>query len=217
MDTPHNIVQYVPSTPTLPLYQQYVPSYQKTQQNHVIRNSPPQMVSPSGSYEMNMHSDRQEYHQYKIPHTNTQGQLHKNVTSLSNQKISYMPATPTQYHYGHPYNTEQPRSYNPLQIQPHQQYEHDVMTSGLGGYWKKKENGEMTWCNANFDNVWQRDKRCGSLDRRKNKRVHKRISPNVDVKCATLSSMPIQHEPNRNITMQIPQVFSCLKILLNTL
>lgn len=151
------MIQYVPSTPTLPLYQQYVP-YSKSQ-NHVIRQSSPQMVSPSGSYEMNMHSDRQDYHQYKIPHSNTQGQLHKNISSLSNQKISYLPSTPTQYHYGNPYTPEQPRSYNPLQIQPHQQYEHDVMTSGLGGHWKKKENGEMTWCNANFENVWQRDKR----------------------------------------------------------
>lgn len=117
------------------------------------------MVSPSGSYDINIHNDRPVYYQYKVPHTNTL--LHKNVSNLGNQKISYMSTTTsTQDFYSNSYNNnEQMRFYNPLQIQPHQQYEHDVMTSGLGGYWKRKENGEMTWCNANFDNAWQRDKR----------------------------------------------------------
>ncbi|KAB0800800.1 hypothetical protein PPYR_06539 [Photinus pyralis] len=82
---------------------------------------------------------------------------------------------------------QQCRTLNPHQIQPHQQYEHDVMNVGLGGYWKRTESGESVWCNSTPNDTWQRDKRFGSLDRRRNKRLHKRTSPLVDQKCATIS------------------------------
>lgn len=46
------------------------------------------------------------------------------------------------------------------QIQPHQQYEHDVVNVGLGGYWKQTENGDVVWCSAtSYEDNWQRDKR----------------------------------------------------------
>lgn len=81
---------------------------------------------------------------------------------------------------------------NPHQIQPHQQYEHtNVITSGLGGCWRKNERGELVW-SAN-DLSWQRDKRFGSLDRRKNKRIVK-IPNNIDHKSATLGGMPSSQE-----------------------
>ncbi|XP_022900788.1 uncharacterized protein [Onthophagus taurus] len=151
--------------------------------------------SPSGSF----------YQDYYSKGLNTPPQIHKNLSNTvpKNQKLySYQNqyySTLGNYDQQHPYN-------NPLQIQPHQQYEHDVMPSGLGGYWKRKENGELIWChNSSFDNVWQRDKRCGSLDRRKNKRLHKRISPNVDPKSATLASVPIHSEATRPAMIPIAQ------------
>lgn len=75
-------------------------------------------------------------------------------------------------------------SRNPLQLQPHQQYEQSGMaTGGLGGYWKRSLNGELIWCNddqQNLNATWQRDKRFGSLDRRKNRRTQKKMSPSVE-------------------------------------
>lgn len=95
---------------------------------------------------------------------------------------------------------------NPHQIQPHQQYEH--MTSGLGGYWKRLESGETVWCNSSpIENAsWQRDKRFGSLDRRKNKRLHKRVSPSVDNKSATLATVPTYADHVRTTALKSPQV-----------
>lgn len=85
---------------------------------------------------------------------------------------------------------------NPHQIQPHQQYEHtNVITSGLGGCWKKNERGELVW-SAN-DMTWQRDKRFGSLDRRKNKRIVK-VPTNIDNKSVSSGGISSPQEPVLN-------------------
>ncbi|KAJ8955442.1 hypothetical protein NQ318_003541 [Aromia moschata] len=93
---------------------------------------------------------------------------------------------------------------NPHQIQPHQQYE--LMSgriSGLG----EVGNGELVWCNSNtIGTNWQGDKRFGSLDRRKNKRIHKRISPSVDPKFTMVASIPNYPEQVRNVAVKPPQV-----------
>lgn len=89
------------------------------------------------------------------------------------------------------------------QIQPHQQYEQ--MGSGLGGYWKRSESGKKVWCDSQTEPNWQRDKRFGSLDRRKNKRMHKRVSPSAD-KSATLASVPYS-ERVRTASVKSSQVF----------
>lgn len=73
---------------------------------------------------------------------------------------------PPFYQQSHPIPVQQPANYrqydgqyrNPHQLQPHQQYEQNVMTAGLGGCWKRSESGEMIWCNQ-VDSNWQRDKR----------------------------------------------------------
>lgn len=94
---------------------------------------------------------------------------------------------------------------NPHQIQPHQQYEHtNVITSGLGGCWRKNERGELVWSTSDLN--WQRDKRFGSLDRRKNRRVMK-APPNVDHKSATLGGMPsAQDQVLNNVPISTAQV-----------
>lgn len=90
------------------------------------------------------------------------------------------------------YPQERYMEYNPLQIQPHQQYENNFMTSGLGGCWKWKENGEVIWCNSTntIDSNWPKEKRFGSLDRRKNRRVQKQMLANPENKSATLATIP---------------------------
>lgn len=128
-------------------------------------------------------------------------QLHRQASPPIPQKSQYFTSHTIhgQPNYRHYQNEGSYR--NPHQIQPHQQYEHmGIMTMGLGGCWKKSENGELVWYNSNTIDVnWQKDKRysvilkClkfginysknfrfGSLDRRKNKRIHKRISPSID-------------------------------------
>lgn len=81
------------------------------------------------------------------------------------------------------------------------------MTLGLGGYWKRLESGQTVWCNSSpTESNWQRDKRFGSLDRRKNKRLHKRVSPSVGNKSATLASVPMYSEHMRTPAVKSPQV-----------
>ncbi|XP_044765949.1 uncharacterized protein LOC123322157 isoform X2 [Coccinella septempunctata] len=94
---------------------------------------------------------------------------------------------------------------NPHQLQPHQQYEQNA---GLGGCWKKKDSGEIIWCNSSssIDPNWQRDKRFGSLDRRKNRRIQKRISPNGDNKSATLSTISYSLDQKKPTFLHSPQV-----------
>lgn len=146
---------------------------------HVSRRSPQQSLY---NYNYN-HLPLPEYkyntniRQHSSPNT---GNNHNHLHS----KVQYYPSY-TQPNY-RPYSNIEP-SYrvSSHQIQPHQQYEHDMGNTGLGGYWKQTETGETVWCSSHEDN-WQRDKRFGSLDRRKNKRLHKRTSPLVESKSNTL-------------------------------
>ncbi|XP_076261388.1 stepping stone [Rhynchophorus ferrugineus] len=97
----------------------------------------------------------------------------------------------------------------PHSLQPHQQYEHNGMNSGLGGCWKKAENGEMFWVysSSTLDSNWQRDKRFGSLDRRKNKRVQRRVSP-VENKSATLATLPSHSDQVKTAFVKPSQIAS---------
>lgn len=148
------------------------------------------------------------------------------VSSTNSYKMqSYTSQTPPQTtHRQYPNVDTSTRIMNPHQIQPHQQYEQGVMSSGLGGYWKRAENGELVWCTTfNTDVSWQRDKRyscilknfnrcfnlfCrfGSLDRRKNKRLHKKTSTNVDPKSATISSTYVYHDCPEKVPVKAQQV-----------
>ncbi|CAG9855531.1 unnamed protein product [Phyllotreta striolata] len=97
---------------------------------------------------------------------------------------------------------------NSHQIQPHQRYE---QTSGLGGYWKTMSNGEQVWYSSNIlDNAWQRDRRFGSLDRRKSKRLTSRLSSNIDnkSKSATLSAIPNSQGQIRSASIKSSQALS---------
>lgn len=124
----------------------------------------------------------QDYNRLKLLNNSQTGQIQRQTsgTSISGHK-NYYPSTPTYRQY--PIEQQQYHTLNPHQLQPHQQYEH-VMTTGLGGVWKQSETGEMIWCNSvsNTESSWQGDKICGSLDRRRNKRIHKKISPSTDGK-----------------------------------
>lgn len=53
-------------------------------------------------------------------------------------------------------------------------YESELVTAGLGGYWVKNDNNESVWIptHSPLSTPWPRDKRFGSLDRRKEKFVH---------------------------------------------
>ncbi|KAG5899469.1 hypothetical protein JTB14_015322 [Gonioctena quinquepunctata] len=99
---------------------------------------------------------------------------------------------------------------NPHQIQPHQQYEQmNVISSGLGGCWKKTGNGELVWFTSNtIDANWQRDKRFGSLDRRKTKRITNRISPNIENKSATISTVPNYHQGQTRSSVKTSKIIN---------
>lgn len=88
-------------------------------------------------------------------------QLHRQASPPIPQKSQYFSSHTIhgQPNYRHYQNEGTYR--NPHQIQPHQQYEHmGIMTMGLGGCWKKSENGELVWYNSNTIDVnWQKDKR----------------------------------------------------------
>ncbi|CAG9759309.1 unnamed protein product [Ceutorhynchus assimilis] len=96
---------------------------------------------------------------------------------------------------------------SPHPLQPHQQYENNGMHPGLGGCWKRSESGELFWVYSSntLDSSWQRDKRFGSLDRRRNKRVQRKISP-VDSKSATLATMPAHNDQVKTAFVKPPQV-----------
>ncbi|KAJ8936500.1 hypothetical protein NQ314_012364 [Rhamnusium bicolor] len=143
----------------------------------------------------------------------TMGNNHFSNTHLHRQSNSSSYPQKSQYFSSHTIHGQSNyRQYqnegayrNPHQIQPHQQYEQMgvIMTSGLGGCWKKTENGELVWCNSNtIDANWQRDKR------RKNKRVHKRVSPSVDPKSATIASVPNYPNQVRNASVKSSQIIN---------
>lgn len=132
---------------------------------------------------------------------------------IHHPKIQYhtSPTHHSQSGYKQYSTTERYRNPSLLQIQPHQQYEQDVM--GLGGYWKQTESGEMVWCNSvpMFEDAWQRDKRFGSLDRRKNKRLHKRTSPLVEAKVSATPAPPTNLEQVKTVASK-PQVIICSRL-----
>ncbi|KAK5639014.1 hypothetical protein RI129_011506 [Pyrocoelia pectoralis] len=153
-----------------------------------------------------------EYPKFVVANNNNNNGIRQSNSpgSTSNastySKSSYYP--PTFYNNCRQYTNVdlQCRTLNPHQIQPHQQYEHDVMNVGLGGYWKRTESGESVWCNSTPNDSWQRDKRFGSLDRRRNKRIHKRTSPLVDHKSATISMAIPYFETTRPVPTKPQQI-----------
>lgn len=84
--------------------------------------------------------------------------------NLNKYQYSNSPV-PSQQSYANKNSVESAPSnlQNPHQLQPHQQYEQNA---GLGGCWKKKESGEIIWCNSSttIDPNWQRDKRYSMVD-----------------------------------------------------
>nr|CAI5852694.1 unnamed protein product [Callosobruchus analis] len=141
-----------------------------------------------------------QYSDYRLSHNPnlSNSQLHR---QSSPPKSQYYPSQVVSSHRGYEGSYR-----NPHQIQPHQQYEQMNVTSGLGGCWKRAENGEFVWCNSStIDINWHRDKGFGSLDRRKNKRITKRMSPNVDNKSATLATVPNYQEQIRGASVKSSQ------------
>lgn len=201
-----------------PNYMSYTNSYStpSNSQYSTLLNSSPnhllQRTSISNSYSNanNYHyatlppqQHIQDYSKSKLSLNNSQtGQIQRQSSgsSISSHK-SYYPLIPT-YRQFTP-EQQQYHTLNPHQLQPHQQYEH-VMTTGLGGVWKQSETGEMIWCNsvANIESSWQGDKIFGSLDRRRNKRIHKKLSPSTEGKSDTLHTY---NERVRNVPSK-PQV-----------
>lgn len=149
---------------------------------HVSRRSPQQSL-----YNYHHYNHPIQEYKYNTNVNNLRQHSSSNVGNNHNHlhpKVQYYPPY-TQTNYRQYNNMEPVYRVNSHQIQPHQQYEHDLGSTGLGGYWKQTETGETVWCSAYEDN-WQRDKRFGSLDRRKNKRLHKRTPPLVESKSNTL-------------------------------
>ncbi|CAH1103380.1 unnamed protein product [Psylliodes chrysocephalus] len=130
-------------------------------------------------------------------------------TAPISPKSHYYPSYPTFNRQSYRYDSEVMYR-NHHQIQPHQQYEQmNVVTSGLGGYWKRTTNGELVWYSSSvIDGNWQRDKRFGSLDRRKTKRLTSRISPNIDNKSATLSTVPNYQGQVRSASIKSSQILN---------
>ncbi|CAH1965193.1 unnamed protein product [Acanthoscelides obtectus] len=167
-----------------------------TQHSPIIHQHSPQMSQHSLQMQRNSHVySYPQYSDYRLSH---------NPQIQSPPKVQYYPSQGMSNYRGYEGSYR-----NPHQIQPHQQYEQMNVTSGLGGCWKKTESGEFVWCNSStIDINWQRDKRFGSLDRRKNKRISKRISPNVDNKSATLATVPNYQDQIRSASVKSSQVVS---------
>lgn len=94
--------------------------------------------------------------------------------------------------YNYPYH-EKMYAIEPETVRNHSPIYHPEpdSISGLGGYWVKNENNESIWVSTMTPphGHWTRDKRFGSLDRRKEKFAHKHERKNTIV---TLSP-PEQH------------------------
>lgn len=162
------------------LYKQHTPQYINPSHTlpHAARRSPQSQ------------SFTNQYQQDLLKYNNNHLHRQTSPSTSSSSSVKFYPIQVQQPNY----RQYDPRTINPHQLQPHQQYEHDCMSSGLGGYWKRTENGEMFWCNSSTSEVGPKDKRFGSLDRRKNKHIQRRNSPNVETKSATLASAPPSHE-----------------------
>lgn len=172
--------------------------------NHLLQRATiPSNYNNSNNYHYATMPQQQHIHDYKskLNLNNAQAaqlQRQSSGNNMHNHK-NYYPMTPTYRQY----TEQQYNTLNPHQLQPHQQYEH-VMTTGLGGVWKQSETGEFVWCNSvpNMESPWQGDKVFGSLDRRRNKRMHKKISPSTEQKVDT---PPTYNERIRTISSK-PQV-----------
>lgn len=180
INSSHISPQYVHSQSNPNIYQQQHQQPSSLTNPHPSRRSPQQLaynyVSPTTSHYS------QDYSMYGNINTH----VSPRHSSVPHHKLQYYPSHTI---HGQPsykqYVEQMVRHQNVHQIQPHQQYEHDVMNAGLGGCWKRTESGEMVWCNSVSvfeDASWQRDKRFGSLDRRRNKLMRKRTSPLVESK-----------------------------------
>ncbi|XP_060516147.1 uncharacterized protein LOC132695721 [Cylas formicarius] len=195
-----------------------VPQHVSQNNFHMSQHSPlsqhsPQMQSHSPQLSQSPVSQHSVLHQRSSQNINNNypiriHQDYNNKVSMSNSAAMHRQSSPTTsnfvpqkvYYPSHTIHGDPSYRYtidggfrNPHQIQPHQQYEHNGMATGLGGYWKQSDSGEMFWCYSNtVDSNWQRDRRFGSLDRRKNKRIHKRVSPIED------KSIPVPSLPNHN-------------------
>ncbi|KAL1493401.1 hypothetical protein ABEB36_011462 [Hypothenemus hampei] len=208
----------------------YVPqnvNYPHTQPSpYYIQNvpfsSPLSQSSQSPSSPHLSHSPLSQHNNLRSPQSYSRMSQYSNLIrqsspTSSNNKVPYYSHTlhgdliynrytvdPSKYR-----NTIDASTFGTHPIQPHQQYENNgmIMNSGLGGYWKKSESGEMVWvCLSNtIDGNWQRDKRFGSLDRRTNKRVQRRISP-VDSKSNTLTTFTYHENINKSPFVKPPQV-----------
>ncbi|CAH0562613.1 unnamed protein product [Brassicogethes aeneus] len=188
MERRENINYNTQSAVHLPQYATYQQHGSQMQNNYTFHQRSP----PQNYHHPNVHYPEHRYsnisnppHQYR--------QSSSNVSNFLSYKPNqqYYPSQSFSHSNIRQYQTlPDPNTYrNPHQIQPHQQYEHNVVGAGLGGCWRSMENGEMVWCNSSAaESNWERDKGFGSLDRRKNKRVSKRISPTVDNKSATIAS-----------------------------
>lgn len=205
----------------------HLPQHSPMSQHSPISQHSPQMKShspqlshsPLSQHSMTMQRASQNYsrmsQQYVQFHRQSSPTTNNSVSSLS--KVQYYPSHTIHGEPGYSRYTVDGSAYrntvdvggfrNQHPLQPHQQYEHNGMTSGLGGCWKRSETGEMFWVysSSTLDNSWQRDKRFGSLDRRKNKRVQRRISP-VENKSATLATMPAHSDQVKTAFVKPSQI-----------
>lgn len=77
----------------------------------------------------------------------------------------------------------------------------DMESTGLGGYWYKNDNNESIWVptSSPISSHWPRDKRFGSLDRRKEKYNKQLSQQQVETrKHETLIHNTLPHQPNRS-------------------
>lgn len=105
-----------------------------------------------------------DYTKYNISNNNNGNNMRppsspSSISHTNSYSKSYYPSAYYSNNRQYTNMDHQFKTLNPHQIQPHQQYEQDVMTAGLGGYWKKTESGESVWCTSSPNESWQRDKR----------------------------------------------------------
>ncbi|XP_057655395.1 uncharacterized protein LOC130893369 [Diorhabda carinulata] len=180
----HNISyrQHSPISQHSPLLSQHSPHLSQHSPHYIHISQHKPQLSPQQSQRFS------QYPQYSTDFVDFGNRQSSPTASLST-KTHYYPSHPTLTRQNYRQYESDVMYRNPHQIQPHQQYEQ--MNIGLGGYWKRNPNGDLVWYSSSvIDSNLQRDKRFGSLDRRKTKRVSSRISPNMENKSATLSAVP---------------------------
>ncbi|XP_066158004.1 uncharacterized protein sstn [Euwallacea fornicatus] len=194
---------------------QYLPHY--SQHSPISQHSPVSQHSPQARREV-LHLSHSPVSQHSLTIQRMSQQYPQVLQSSPTGNQGNVQYYPTHTIYGEPmynrsvmeasgYRNTVDASSFPTSIQPHQQYENNGMNSGLGGCWKKSESGQMHWVYSSntLDGSWQRDKRFGSLDRRKNKRIQRKISP-VDSKSATLAIVPTHSDQSQATFVKPSQV-----------